>query len=61
MSQPWWVYGAVALLCVILIVIVKIIRERILRDDMGLILVTIGLGVVAIFTTIMMLAALGTA
>lgn len=61
MSQPWWVYGVIALLCAILIIVIKIIKAKVLRDDMDLFLVTLVAGIVGIITTVMMLTKLGSA
>ncbi len=44
MTQPWWVYGLIALICALLILTSKIVEHKFMKkeDDLGLFSLVIG-------------------
>lgn len=59
MDQPWWVFGLIALVCAILVIVVKVLEKKVLNDDMDLDLLSMGLGIISFLTAIMMMGKLG--
>lgn len=51
MDQPWWVFGLIALVCTLLILLIQVVKERFLEkkeDDDGFSLMNVMIAIVAV-------------
>jgi hypothetical protein len=49
MEQPWWVYGLIALGCALLFLLVKVVENKVMKDDDDLGFLSLVIGIIGFF------------